>query len=89
MTLYAENLREGQENQYILKTRTHNLETLASIYKKNATLLEASLLRNCGKLSSLSRKNWRDFVQKKVATKKHRFAASKEALLDTVDIATN
>ena len=49
MKLYAENLREGQKNQYIFKTRTHNLETLASIHKKNATLLETSLLKNCGK----------------------------------------
>ena len=49
MKLYAENLREGQKKQYILKTRTHNLETLASIYRKNATLLGTSLLKNCGK----------------------------------------
>ena len=62
MKLYAENLREGQKNQYIFKTRTYNLETLASIYKKNATLLANSLLKNCGKLSP---KNWRDFIPKK------------------------
>ena len=64
MKLYAENLREGQKSQDILKTRTHNLETLASIHKKNATLLETSLLKNCGKPSSLSHKNWRDFIPK-------------------------
>ena len=64
MKLYAENLREGQKNQYIFKTRTHNLETLASIHKKNATLLETSLPKNCGT---------------EVATEKHRFAANKEA----------
>ena len=44
MKLYAENLREGEKYQYIFKTRTHNLETLASIPKKNATLLETSFL---------------------------------------------
>ena len=49
MKLYAEKLREGQNNQYIFKTRTHNLETLASIHKRSATLLETSLLKNCGK----------------------------------------
>ena len=49
MKLYAEKLREGQNNQYIFKTRTHNLETLASIHKKSARLLETSLLKNCGK----------------------------------------
>ena len=50
MKLYTENLHEGQKNQYIFKTRTHNLETLASIHKKNVTLLESSLLKNCGKV---------------------------------------
>ena len=49
MKLYAENLREAQKIQYVFKTTTHPLETLASIYKKNATLLETSLLNNCGK----------------------------------------
>ena len=49
MKLYSENLREVQKNQYIFKTRAHNLETLVSIHKKNATLLETSLLRNCEK----------------------------------------
>ena len=63
MKLYAENFREEQKlNQYIFKTRTHNLGTLASIHKKNATLLETSLLKNCGKLSILSPKNWSDFM---------------------------
>ena len=65
MKLYAENLREGQKSQYIFKTRTHYLETLASIHKTNATLLETSLLKNCGELSSLSRKNWSNFTLKK------------------------
>ena len=65
MKLYAEYLREGQKNQYIFKTSTHKLETLRNIRKKNATLFEASLLTNCGKLYSLSPKNWRDFIPKK------------------------
>ena len=43
MKLYAENLREAQKIQYVFKTTTHPLETLASIYKKNATLLETSI----------------------------------------------
>ena len=38
MKLHAENLREGQKIQY---KRDHNLETLGSIHKKNATLPEA------------------------------------------------
>ena len=66
MKLYAENLREEQKkSQYIFKTRTHNLETPASIHKKNATLLDTLLLKNCGKLSILSPKNWSDFIPKK------------------------
>ena len=32
--------------------RTHNLATLGGIHKKNAVLLETSLLNNFGKLSS-------------------------------------
>ena len=56
MKLYAENLREGQKYQYIFKTRTHNLETLASILKKNATLLETSFLQNFGKFLFCHRK---------------------------------
>ena len=49
MKLYVENLREGQKNQHIFKTRTHNLETLGSFHKKNARLLETSLRKTCGK----------------------------------------
>ena len=49
MKLYVENLREGQKNQHIFKTRTPKLETLGSFHKKNAGLLETSLLKNCGK----------------------------------------
>ena len=65
MKLCAETSVKGNKNQYIFKTRTHNLKALASIHKKNVKLLETSLLYNCGKLSSLSPKNWRDFTPKK------------------------
>lgn len=34
-----------------------NLETPGGIHKKNATMLQKSQLKNCGKLSSLSLKN--------------------------------
>ena len=78
MKLYAENLLEGQKNQYIFKTRTHNLETLASIYKKSATPLQTSLLRNCEKFLVCHPKIGAIYT-KIVATEKHRFAASKEA----------
>ena len=54
-----------KKNQYTLKTKAHDLETLGSIHKKNSTLLENLLLKNCGKLSSLSPKKWRDFMPKK------------------------
>ena len=60
---------------------THNVETLGGIHKKNAALLEISLLKNCGKLSSLTLK-WHKKLRvytKTVAPEKHRFAASKEA----------
>ena len=49
----AENLREGKKSIDIQNKRAHNLETLKGIHKKNATLLETSLLKNYGKLSSL------------------------------------
>ena len=49
MKLYVESLLEEQKNQNIFETRTHNLETRTSIHKKNARLLETSLLKNCGK----------------------------------------
>ena len=41
----------------------HNLETLGGIHKKNVTLLESSLMKNCVKLSSLSLKNWGSLYQ--------------------------
>ena len=50
---------------HIQSKRAHNLETLGGIHKKNATLLETSLLKNCGKLSSLSPKNWGSLYQKR------------------------
>ena len=42
----------------------NNLETPGGILEKNATLLETSLLKNCGKLSSLSPKNLGTLFQK-------------------------
>ena len=54
------------------------LESLASIHKKNATPLETSLLKNCGKFLVCHPKIGVIYT-KKVATEKHRFAASKEA----------
>ena len=46
--------------------------------KKNATLLETSLLKNYGKVLVCHPKIGRVYT-KKVATEKHRFAANKEA----------
>ena len=40
------------------------METLGGIHKKNATLLEASLLKNHGKFSSLLLKNLGSLFQK-------------------------
>ena len=68
---------KGRKSIHFQNKRAHNLETLGGIHKKNATLLETSLLKNYGKLSSLSPKNWAS-LYKKVATEKHRFAANKE-----------
>ena len=70
---------KGKKSILFQNKRAHNLETFGGIHKKNVTLLENSLLNNCGKLSSLSPKNCGSLYQKKVATEKHRFAASKEA----------
>ena len=39
----------------------HNLETLGGIHRKNVTLLETSLLKNCRKRFSLLPKNWGSF----------------------------
>ena len=39
------------------ESKAHNLESLGGIHKKNATLSETSLLKNCGKLSRFSTKN--------------------------------
>ena len=58
--------------------KAYNLETLGGIHKKNTTLLETSSLKNCGKLLSLSPKNWESLYTKKVTTETHRFAASIE-----------
>ena len=52
---YAEDLRE--KTIHFQNKRAHNLETLGSTHKKNPTLLETWLLKNYGKLSSLSPKS--------------------------------
>ena len=58
MKIYAENLCEEQKKSIHFQIkRAHNIETLAGIHKKNATLLETSLLKNCGKLFTLLHKN--------------------------------
>ena len=43
-------------NIHFQNKKAHNLETLEGIHKKNATLLETSLLKNCRKISSLPSK---------------------------------
>ena len=49
---------KGEESIHFQNKRAHNLETLGGIHKKNTTLLETSLLKKCGNLSSLFPKNW-------------------------------
>ena len=56
---------KGKKSIHFQSKRAHNLEVLGGIHKKNATLLETSLLKNCGKLSSLSPKTWGSFFLKK------------------------
>ena len=56
---------KGKKSIHFQSKRAHNLEALGGIHKKNATLLETSLLTNCGKLSSLSPKTWGSFFLKK------------------------
>ena len=47
MKLSAENLREKQKKSiHFQNKRAYNLETLGGIQKKNATVLETSLLKN-------------------------------------------
>ena len=55
---------KGKKSIHFQNKRAHKLETLGGIHKKNATLLETSLLKNYGKLSSLSCKNWTNLHQK-------------------------
>ena len=55
---------KGNKIKTFSKKITHDLETLGGIHKKNGTLLETSLQNNCGKLFSLSHKNWRSLYQK-------------------------
>ena len=56
--------RRATKSIHFQNKRTQNLETLGGIYKKYVTLLETSLLKNCGKLSSLSPKYWCSLYQK-------------------------
>ena len=69
---------KGKKSIHFQNKKAHNLENLGGIHKKIAPLLETSLLKNYGKISSLSPQNWASLYQK-VATEKHRFAANKEA----------
>ena len=55
---------KGNKIKKFSKKITHDLETLGGIHKKNGTLLETSLQKNCGKRFSLSHKNWRSLYQK-------------------------
>ena len=64
MKSYAENPREREKSIHLQNKRAHNLETFEVIQKKNGTLLETSLLKNYGKRSSLSLKNWASLYQK-------------------------
>ena len=48
---------EGKIINTFSKQRAYNLGTIGGIHMKNATLLETALLKNFGKLSSLSSKN--------------------------------
>ena len=57
-------LRRAKISIHFQNKRAHNLETLGGIHKKNATLFETSLLKNYGKLSSLSPKNLVSLFQK-------------------------
>ena len=52
MKLYVENFREEEKINTFSEQKAHNLETLGAIHKKNATLLETSLLKHYGKRSS-------------------------------------
>ena len=48
---------EGKKSIHIQNKKAHNLETLGGIHKKNSTLLKTPLVKNYGKLPSLSPKN--------------------------------
>ena len=47
---FVENLPEGQKKSNYQSKSPHNLETLGTICKKNATLLQTPLLKNCGRI---------------------------------------
>ena len=55
---------EGKKSIHIQNKKARNLETLGGIHKKNFTLLKTPLVKNYGKLPSLSPKNWVSLYQK-------------------------
>ena len=55
---------KGKKTMDFQNKRAHNLDTLVGIHKKNASVLETSLLTNYGKLSGLSYKIWASLYQK-------------------------
>ena len=64
MKLYLETFVKEKKSIHFPNKRAHNLENLGGIHKKNTILLETSLLKNSGKLSSLSTKNLGGLFQK-------------------------
>ena len=55
---------KGKKSIHFQNKRAHNPETIGAIHEKNATLLETSLQKNYGKISSLSPKIWASVYQK-------------------------
>ena len=55
---------KGKKTMDFQNKRAHNLDTLVGIHKKNATVLETSLLANYGKLPGLSPKIGASLYQK-------------------------
>ena len=54
---------KGKKSMDFQNKKAHNLDTLVGIHKKNATVLETSLLTSYGKLSGLSYKIWARLYQ--------------------------
>ena len=55
---------KGKKSMDFQNKKAHNLDTLVGIHKKNATVLETSLLANYGKLPGLSPKIGASLYQK-------------------------